>query len=169
MGKLRLAGLVGDSIVDGPGIRVAVFTQGCPHHCEGCHNPQSWDFDGGYEMDIAAVFEKICSNPLVRGVTFTGGEPFCQAEGLVELARLIKSRGLELAIYTGYEFEKLLTMNNETVNSLIELADVIVDGPFIKSRRNLDLKFRGSENQRIINVKKTLQNGSVVIDDSGRW
>jgi len=169
MSKIRLAGIVGDSIVDGPGIRVAIFTQGCPHHCEGCHNPQSWAFDGGYEMDIEDIYTKICSNPLARGVTFSGGEPFCQAAPLCELAQMIKDRGLELAIYTGYVFEELQAMNDESVNGLIELADIIVDGPFIRARRNLDLKFRGSDNQRIINIKKTLQSGSVVIDDSTRW
>jgi len=169
MSKIRLAGIVGDSIVDGPGIRVAIFTQGCPHHCEGCHNPQSWAFDGGYEMDVEDIYTKICSNPLARGVTFSGGEPFCQAAPLRELAQMIKDRGLELAIYTGYVFEELQAMNDESVNGLIELADIIVDGPFIRARRNLDLKFRGSDNQRIINIKKTLQSGSVVIDDSTRW
>ena len=120
-------------------------------------------------MDIEDIYTKICSNPLARGVTFSGGEPFCQAAPLCELAQMIKDRGLELAIYTGYVFEELQAMNDESVNGLIELADIIVDGPFIRARRNLDLKFRGSDNQRIINIKKTLQSGSVVIDDSTRW
>ncbi|MEG2259298.1 MAG: 4Fe-4S cluster-binding domain-containing protein, partial [Oscillospiraceae bacterium] len=102
MSTLKIAGIVGDSITDGPGIRTAVFVQGCPHKCEGCHNPQSHDFNGGTEMDIDEIFKKIEQNPLLSGVTFSGGEPFCQAGGLAELGKKVKSLGLEIAIYTGY-------------------------------------------------------------------
>ncbi|NLD87133.1 MAG: anaerobic ribonucleoside-triphosphate reductase activating protein [Clostridiales bacterium] len=159
MGTIRLAGFVGDSIVDGPGIRAVVFTQGCPHRCEGCHNPESWDFNGGYDMDTEEIFEKICSNPLCKGVTFSGGEPFCQARELKALAERIKEKKLELAIYTGYTFETLMFMGDKDIEGLISLADVIIDGPFIREKRNLNLRFRGSENQRIIDVKKTLHSG----------
>ncbi len=161
--KLRIAGTVNDSIVDGPGIRYVIFTQGCPHHCEGCHNPQTHDFAGGKDADIEKIISDILDNPILSGVTFSGGEPFCQADALVPVAEVIKAHGKHLMIYTGYMMEHLQKMDNEGVKSLLELADVIVDGPFVLEEKNLTLSFRGSENQRVIDMVKTRKAGEIVL------
>lgn len=160
---LRIAGTVNDSIVDGPGIRYVIFTQGCPHHCPGCHNPQTHDFAGGQDAEIEKILNEIFSNPILSGVTFSGGEPFCQAEGLVPIAEAVKEKGKHLMIYTGYLLEQLQKMENAGVKRLLELADVIVDGPFILAEKNLTLSFRGSENQRVIDMVKTRNAGEIVL------
>lgn len=164
---LRLAGLVNDSITDGPGLRLAVFLQGCPRRCEGCHNPGAQPFDGGYDMSDEEILAIIKKNPILSGVTLTGGEPFCQAEKLLKLAKETKALGLELAIYTGYTFEEV--MENEEMNRLACLADVIVDGEFVLAQRDLSQKFKGSKNQRIIDVKESLRIGKAVLCTSERW
>ena len=161
--KLRIAGTVNDSIVDGPGIRYTIFTQGCPHHCPGCHNPQTHDFAGGQDADVEKILEEIFNNPILSGVTFSGGEPFCQAEALVPIAEAIKEKGKHLMIYTGYLLEHLQKKENAGVQRLLELADVIVDGPFILAEKNLTLSYRGSENQRVIDMVKTRKSGEVVL------
>ena len=161
--KLRNAGTVNASIVDGPGIRYTIFTQGCPHHCPGCHNPQTHDFAGGQDADVEKILEEIFNNPILSGVTFSGGEPFCQAEALVPIAEAIKEKGKHLMIYTGYLLEHLQKMENAGVQRLLELADVIVDGPFILAEKNLTLSYRGSENQRVIDMVKTRKSGEVVL------
>ena len=161
--KLRIAGTVNDSIVDGPGIRYTIFTQGCPHHCPGCHNPQTHDFAGGQDADVENILKEIFNNPILSGVTFSGGEPFCQAEALVPIAEAIKEKGKHLMIYTGYLLEHLQKMENTGVKRLLELADVIVDGPFILAEKNLTLSYRGSENQRVIDMVKTRKSGEVVL------
>ena len=161
--KLRIAGTVNDSIVDGPGIRYVIFTQGCPHHCEGCHNPQTHDFSGGQDADVEKVISEILGNPILSGVTFSGGEPFCQVEALVPIAEVIKEKGKHLMIYTGYLLEQLQKMEKPAVDRLLELADVIVDGPFVLAERNLTLSFRGSENQRVIDMVKTRASGEIVL------
>ena len=161
--KLRIAGTVNDSIVDGPGIRYTIFTQGCPHHCPGCHNPQTHDFAGGQDADVENILKEIFNNPILSGVTFSGGEPFCQAEALVPIAEAIKEKGKHLMIYTGYLLEHLQKMENAGVQRLLELADVIVDGPFIMAEKNLTLSYRGSENQRVIDMVKTRKSGEVVL------
>ena len=161
--KLRIAGTVNDSIVDGPGIRYTIFTQGCPHHCPGCHNPQTHDFAGGQDADVENILKEIFNNPILSGVTFSGGEPFCQAEALVPIAEAIKEKGKHLMIYTGYLLEHLQKMENAGVQRLLELADVIVDGPFILAEKNLTLSYRGSENQRVIDMVKTRKSGEVVL------
>lgn len=160
---LRIAGTVNDSIVDGPGIRYVIFTQGCPHHCPGCHNPQTHDFSGGQDANTEKILEEIFRNPILSGVTFSGGEPFCQAEGLVPIAEAVKEKGKHLMIYTGYLLEQLQKMENASVRRLLELADVIVDGPFVMEEKNLTLSFRGSENQRVIDMVKTRAAGEVVL------
>lgn len=169
MSTLKLAGIVGDSITDGPGIRTTVFVQGCPHHCVGCHNPQSHDFKGGYEASTEEVFEKIKKNPLLSGVTFSGGEPFCQPKALAELGEQIQAIGLELAIYTGYTIEQLLEENDSDRMRLLKLANTLVDGRFELEQKSLDLKFKGSRNQRVIDVQKSLLNGTVIVETSERW
>ena len=166
---LRLAGIVNDSITDGPGIRLTVFVQGCPHHCPGCHNPQTWAFDGGELVSPAEIMAQIRRNPLLSGVTFSGGEPLAQAAALLPLAEQIKQQGLELAIYTGYTFEQLLTMNDPAINQLLNLTDTLIDGPFILAQRNLELNFRGSENQRILKAAESLQIGQPVPEEAERW
>ena len=158
---IRMAGIAGDSIVDGPGIRTTYFAQGCPHHCEGCHNPETWDFDAGTPMETEALASVARANPLCRGVTFSGGEPFAQAEAFAELAELLKKEGYEVASYSGYTFEQLLHGTPEQ-KKLLKLLDVLVDGPFVLSRRSLDLVYRGSDNQRILDVQKSLAAGEPV-------
>jgi len=165
---LELAGIVTDSIVDGPGIRTCVFCQGCPHHCPGCHNPETWEFGCGTPMEESRILEIVRSNPLCRGVTFSGGEPFAQAEGFARLARLLKGAGYEVASYSGYTFEQLLD-GTPAQRQLLSLIDVLIDGPFVLSERSLQLAFRGSRNQRILDVPKSLAAGAAVEIRSGRW
>ena len=161
---LRLAGIVKESVVDGPGIRMVVFVQGCPHLCPGCHNPDSHDTAGGYESSTDEVIGALPDGKLVRGVTLSGGEPFAQAEALVLVAAEAKKRGLSVVTYTGYRLEKLLEMGEQkpAIIELLHLTDILVDGPFEQERRDLDLAFRGSGNQRLIDVPATLLQGKVV-------
>ena len=156
--EIRIAGTVQDSIVDGPGLRYVVFVQGCPHCCAGCHNPQTHDFSGGRLTDTDALFDECVENPLTMGVTFSGGEPFSQAEALYELGTRLKQRGYNLMCYSGWTFEELLKKaeTDEFVGKLLGILDTLVDGRFQLSRRSLTLKFRGSTNQRILDVKKSL-------------
>lgn len=165
---LDLAGIAGDSIVDGPGIRTTVFAQGCPHHCPGCHNPETWEFGCGTQMPAEAVLEIVRANPLCRGVTFSGGEPFAQAGEFAKLGRLLKAAGYEVASYSGYTFEALLNGTPEQ-RQLLETIDVLIDGPYLESERSLELNFRGSRNQRVINVPTSLKEGSTVLETSPRW
>lgn len=165
---LDLSGIVSDSIVDGPGIRTTVFCQGCPHHCEGCHNPETWEFGCGTKVPLEGILEIVQSNPLCRGVTFSGGEPFAQAEAFARLAVMLKERGYEVASYSGYTFEQLLN-GTKAQRKLLESIDVLIDGPYIQSQRSLELSFRGSRNQRILDVPASLNAGEAVITKSGRW
>ena len=165
---LDLAGIVEDSIVDGPGIRCTVFAQGCPHHCPGCHNPETWAFGCGTPMDEERIFEIVRSNPLCRGVTFSGGEPFAQAEGFSRLAKLLKQNGYEVASYSGYPFEELLE-GTSAQQELLRSIDVLIDGPFLMDERTLEAAFRGSKNQRILAVPASLAAGQAVPITKGRW
>ena len=165
--KIKLAGIVNDSIVDGRGIRMTVFTQGCPHHCTGCHNPQTHDFAGGTWDDTDRIFEEFCKNPLLRGITFSGGEPFCQPIPLKVLADKVHGRRKDVTIYTGWTYEQLCAMQNPDVDALLSVCDVLIDGPFIEAQKNLELPFRGSENQRLIDMKKTRETGKVTLLDLG--
>ena len=165
---LYLAGIQGDSIVDGPGIRTTFFCQGCPHHCEGCHNPETWPFAGGTPMDTEQMLRIVRDNPLCRGVTFSGGEPFAQAEGFYELAVELKKLGYEVASYTGYTFEQLLN-GTPAQKKLLELLDVLIDGPFKLSEKTLEIAFRGSRNQRILDVPKSMEAQQPIEILSGRW
>ena len=161
--KIRLAGIVDESIVDGKGIRMTVFTQGCPHHCPGCHNPQTHDFTGGTEEDTDEIFERFCENPLLRGITFSGGEPFCQPVPLKTLADCVHSVKKDVTIYTGWTYEQLIAMHDPDVDALLSVCDVLVDGPFVESLKDPDLLFRGSENQRLIDMRATRETGNVVV------
>ena len=165
---LDLAGIVNDSIVDGPGIRMTVFAQGCPHHCRGCHNPETWAFGCGTPMEEEHIVDIVATNPLCRGVTFSGGEPFAQAEGFSKLAQLLKDRGYEVASYSGYTFEHLLN-GTQAQQELLQSIDVLIDGPYVHAQRSLEIAFRGSRNQRIIDVKKSLAIGKAVCITQGRW
>ena len=160
---LQVAGIVKESIVDGPGIRYAVFVQGCPHHCPGCHNPQSLPFQGGREMDTQDIFAQFQGNPILKGITLSGGEPFCQPEPLAHLARLVHGTGKDVVVYTGYTYEELLDLPSPGVKALLDETDLLVDGPFIEAKRNLELSFRGSENQRLIDLKRTRTSGQVAL------
>ena len=161
---IRIAGTVNDSIVDGPGIRFAIFTQGCPHHCVGCHNPHTHDFEAGELVALESLLDKIKSNPLLDGVTYSGGEPFCQAEQLYNLGIEIKKLGMNIVTYTGYTFEYLTEHANSQnfYKELLSVTDYLVDGPFELDKRDILLKFKGSSNQRIINVRKSLTEKKVV-------
>ena len=166
---LYVAGILGDSIVDGPGIRMVIFCQGCPHHCPGCHNPESWAFEGGTPMTVEQLEARVKANPLCRGVTFSGGEPFAQPGPFAALARRLKDGGYEVACYTGYTFEQLRDAGTPEQKALLAALDVLVDGPFLQAQRNLDLRFRGSENQRILDVPQSLAAGQAVWYEGERW
>ncbi len=167
MPALRLAGVIRESIVDGPGIRMTVFTQGCPHHCKGCHNEQTWDFEGGYDSSTERILEEAQKDPLLKGLTLSGGEPFAQAEALSVLAKEAKALGYDIFCYTGYTFEKLVSEfeTHPEYKNLLENCDWLVDGPFVLEKRSLMLKFRGSTNQRILDVKKSLLSMTAVEAD----
>ena len=162
---IRIAGVVRESIVDGPGFRFTVFCQGCPHNCEGCHNQATHDFSGGYDCDISRILEAIDKNPLLDGVTFSGGEPMCQAEAFCSLAAEVKKRNLNIVTYTGYTYEELLIMSEKDIwiKKLLDLTDILIDGRFILSQRDLTLLFRGSRNQRVIDMNMTRSKGELIM------
>lgn len=165
--KLHLAGVVRESIVDGPGIRMTVFVQGCPHHCKGCHNQHTWSFEGGYYTTVERVLEEAAKDKLLRGITLSGGEPFTQAEALAELSEKARQMGLNIFCYTGYTFEKLYEQfdSHPEYKALLEQCDWLVDGPFIEEEMSLMLHFRGSRNQRILDVPQSLEKGEAVLSD----
>lgn len=166
--NLRISGSISESIVDGPGIRFVIFTQGCDFHCEGCHNPHTWSHTDGMLIDIDTLYEKIRSNPLVKGITISGGEPFLQSAALIPLIKKLKECGYEIAVYTGYLFEELLE-EGDLKTEMAKLADVIIDGRFVLKEKSLMLKFKGSKNQRIINVQQSLNQNKTIIETSERW
>lgn len=159
--KLRIAGIADDSIVDGDGIRLTVFTQGCPHHCPGCHNPETHAAGGGRETTVEAILAEIDANPLLSGVTFSGGEPFMQPSPLARLARQVHARGLDVWCYTGFTLEELLQKHNPATDALLAEVDVLVDGRFREELRDLTLRFRGSSNQCIIDMQMFRKTGAV--------
>ncbi|MBQ3892155.1 MAG: radical SAM protein [Mailhella sp.] len=150
---LRIAGVVEESIVDGPGLRFVLFVQGCPIHCPGCQNPQTWDPRGGTEITCRKVLDKILQDPLVHGVTFSGGEPFEQAQALLPLALALRERGYHLMAFSGHTLEALLT--RPECRPLLEALDMLVDGPFVEAEKSLELRFRGSRNQRVLDMAAT--------------
>jgi anaerobic ribonucleoside-triphosphate reductase activating protein len=152
---IRVCGVEPESIVDGPGFRYVLFVQGCPHHCHGCHNPESWDPKAGFDMTTGEVFAEIMENPHLRGVTFSGGEPFEQVPALLELAKLVKGAGLTLMSYSGYTLEELENRHDPETDELLSMLDILVDGRYDEKLRNLTLIYCGSENQRVIDMGKT--------------
>ncbi len=169
MSKIRIAGYVDDSIVDGPGIRFTIFTQGCAHHCFNCHNPETWDFDKGKDVDIDELISKIKRNPLLQGITLSGGDPLYQVNACLELVKKVKelNSDLDIIIYTGFTFEELAInfKKNNDLLSLLKLSDILIDGKYEDSLRDLTLKFRGSSNQRVINLKKTFLEEKIVLEN----
>ncbi|WP_242852545.1 anaerobic ribonucleoside-triphosphate reductase activating protein [Acetobacterium bakii] len=150
--QLRINSILEESIVDGPGLRYVIYTQGCDHHCPACHNPQTHDRQGGMLMDCDALLSQIAEDPLLQGVTFSGGEPFLQAGVLAELAKKIHALKLDVVTYTGYTLEALLDINDPDITALLTETDILIDGPYDHSQRDLSLQFRGSRNQRIISL-----------------
>ena len=165
MENIRISGIEKESIVDGPGIRYVIFVQGCPHHCPGCHNPQTHDFDGGKDKRFEEILSDLDRNPLLSGVTFSGGEPFCKAKELLELAKEIRKKCLNIVCYSGYTFEELLEKGKREpeIIELLKLSDLLIDGKFILEEKSLMLKFRGSKNQRILNLPASLEAGEAVL------
>ena len=159
---IRIADLVQESIVDGPGIRLVVFLQGCQHRCKGCHNPATWDFDGGRLIDTDEIIAMMDANPLLDGITLSGGEPFAQMVPCRELAEAAHERGLSVWCYTGYTWDALRGAYGYESFELLDHLDVLVDGPYIESQRTLELPWRGSRNQRLIDVQASLKTGHVM-------
>ena len=159
---LRVSGIIPESIVDGPGIRYVIFVQGCPHHCPGCHNPQTHPFEGGALRSIEEIAAEIKENPLISGVTFSGGEPMCQAAPLAELAKILRGMGKNILVYTGYTFEQLWQEQDPDRMELLKQCKYLIDGPFLLEEKSLMVKFRGSKNQRILNVQASLEAGAAV-------
>ncbi|MCL2126108.1 MAG: anaerobic ribonucleoside-triphosphate reductase activating protein [Oscillospiraceae bacterium] len=166
---MRIAGLIQDSIVDGPGFRFVVFVQGCRMHCEGCHNPDTWDIEGGTAMLVEDVVAEMLSNPLTDGLTLSGGEPFLQAAECALLAAAAHENGLNVWAYSGHTFEELMdiALSDSDVGELLQLVDVLIDGAFVLQERTLSLRWRGSRNQRVVDVKRSLAAGGAVEFESG--
>lgn len=157
---MRIFGFAANSFVDGEGIRLAIFFQGCRRACPGCHNPGSWAMNGGVEADTATFEKMMLDDPLLDGITFSGGEPFLQIEPLIEMAKAAKILGLNVWCWTGYRFEELARSYNAM--EALKYISVLVDGAFERDKRSLNLMWRGSTNQRVIDVRKTLEKGEVV-------
>ena len=163
MATISILNIMEDTTVDGPGFRTSVYSSGCPHHCPGCHNPQSWNISNGQPVDIEDILKVILDDPFAD-VTFSGGDPMFQPEGFTELAKAIRQHSNKnIWCYTGYLFEDLL--RHPAQRALLEQIDVLVDGRFIEALRDEELRFRGSSNQRIIDVKRSLNEGNAVLLD----
>ena len=158
--ELRIAGVVDDSIVDGEGMRYTIFVQGCPRRCPGCHNPETQCFEGGRMEELLA---EIQGNPLLTGVTFSGGEPFMQPAPLVDIARECHKKGLDVWSYTGFTLQELHARQDTAVEALLSEVDVLVDGDYREEERDLTLMFRGSRNQRIIDMKASRKQKRLVL------
>ncbi len=164
--KIRLASeILKDSIVDGPGIRAVIWTQGCSHNCPGCHNPMTHDFNGGFLKDIDELKKEILSLELCDGITLSGGDPMFQIDACLEIAKYCKELNLNIWCYTGFTYEQLIDMskNKKNIIELLNNIDVLVDGKFILSEKSMNFKFRGSKNQRLINVKESLKQNNVIL------
>lgn len=160
---MRIANTISDSIVDGVGLRYTIFTQGCPHHCPGCHNPDTHDPAGGREITVAEIAQGFLHNPLLRGITLSGGDPFVQAEDCAQLAELAHSHGLDVWVYSGYTYEHLLKEGTPAQLALLAGCDVLVDGLFLQARKSYEALFRGSDNQRLIDLKASRTQGKTIL------
>lgn len=165
--EIRLAGIIRESVVDGPGWRFVIFGQGCPHNCEGCQNPETHDFGGGYISDTDRILKAVSEDPLLSGITLSGGDPFVQAEEFSVLAKGAHDLGLNVVTYTGWTIEQLLAgmENHPGWRKLLEETDILVDGKFDLSQKSLEVKFRGSRNQRVIDAKASIREGKAVETD----
>lgn len=162
--KIRLAAdLQSDSIVDGVGIRTVIWTQGCSHNCYGCHNPQTHDFKGGDLVDVDDVIESLESIEGQDGVTFSGGDPMFQAASCKVIAKKVHELNMNVWAYTGFTFEELLNQGNKDILDFLNEIDVLIDGKFDITKKSLEVEFRGSTNQRLIDVKKSLQENKVIL------
>ena len=157
---LRISDVICDSIVDGPGLSMTVFLQGCTHNCKGCHNPSTHKLDGGRIVDTDYILEMFFKNPLLDGITFSGGEPLLQPKPVSAIAKAVKEKGFNVIVYTGFVWEKLMEDLN-SFEKVLKYTDILIDGPFIESLKSYDLDFRGSSNQRAIDVSKSLLSGAV--------
>lgn len=162
---IRLAGIAENSLVNGPGLRKVFFSQGCTHHCRNCFNPTTWSFEGGEVLNVDDLMKKVEFETFLDGVTFSGGDPFQQPKPFAYFAKLLKKKHINLWIYTGYTWEQLekLQKINPDVKVMIENCDVIVDGPFVQDLADERIEFRGSSNQRIIDVPQTLAKKRIVL------
>lgn len=158
--KIKIAGIEKESLVDGPGIRYVIFAQGCGHNCDGCHNPETQDFNKGKEIKIEDLMKDILDSKHIDGVTFSGGDPFYQPKEFKYLAKKLKENNINIISYTGFTYEKILSEKH--MKSLLEDIDILIDGPFIKEQKTLKISFKGSENQRIIDVKKSMTEKRIV-------
>ncbi len=160
-----------DSIVDGPGLRTVLWTQGCAHHCPGCQNARTWDFDGGGLVPINMVLEAIDELEYQDGITFSGGDPMFQVEACNIIADYCKKKGFNIWVYTGFTFEEIMLMAKRKPIYLefLKKIDVLVDGRFIESQKDLSLLFRGSSNQRLIDIPKTLASGEIKLFDEEKY
>ncbi|MDO4283420.1 MAG: anaerobic ribonucleoside-triphosphate reductase activating protein [Clostridia bacterium] len=163
--EIKIAGVVKESIVDGPGIRYTIFTQGCPHHCNGCHNPQTHDFNAGSFVRISKIVEDIQKDPLLKGITISGGEPFMQAKKIATLISNLDRKKLNVMVYSGFEYEYLVKNANDENGymDLLRSADILIDGKFEIDQKSEKLPFRGSLNQRSIDLNKSLESGNTVL------
>ncbi|WP_072684797.1 anaerobic ribonucleoside-triphosphate reductase activating protein [Holdemania sp. Marseille-P2844] len=164
MAELRLSAPVQfDSIVDGEGLRAVIWTQGCPHGCPGCHNPQTHPFDGGTSVASEILLKQLKAHFYLDGVTFSGGEPMAQAAACGELAQAVHQLGMNVWCYTGYTWEALMEAKDPDQRAFLEQIDVLIDGPFLLAQKSLNLRFRGSANQRLIDVQASLKAQCVVL------
>lgn len=163
--KIRLAGIAYESLVNGPGMRRVYFSQGCKHNCKGCFNPDTHDFNSGKEMDMDELIEDAVDNPFLKGITFSGGDPLERAEEFAYMAKAFKNAGLNIWCYTGYVFEEVLEMmeKDKNIRELINNIDVLVDGRFEIDKKDETLKFRGSSNQRLIDIKSSIRENSIIV------
>jgi len=159
---VRLSGRLCESIVDGPGLGYVLFAQGCPHKCGGCHNQHTHNFSGGFDMSIKDILNEMDENPFLSGITLSGGEPFCQPEPMLTLAEMVKSRGKSVVAYSGWTFEELMEMSNEddNIKKLMYTVDILIDGRYEESKKDLKLPFRGSSNQVIVDMAKSMCSGT---------
>ncbi|MFA6839454.1 MAG: 4Fe-4S single cluster domain-containing protein [Sphaerochaetaceae bacterium] len=166
---VELAGFVDDSIVDGPGLRFAIFAQGCPHRCPGCHNPTTWSRGDGRVMTVSQVVDRVSRCPAQMGVTLSGGDPFFQSRPFALLANALRKAGREVACYTGWTLDQLMESHDPYVLALLWMLDVLIDGPFVLALKSLDLKFKGSSNQRTLDARESMRQGRAVPMPAGRW
>ena len=158
--KVKIAGITKESVVDGPGIRYVIFSQGCKHNCKGCHNPSTHNFNNGEEIDVDEIINNVLNAKHIDGVTFSGGDPFYQPKEFSYIAKALHKNNINILSYTGFTYEKIV--NDKDMKDFLENIDILVDGPFIEREKNLKLSFRGSNNQRVIDVKESLKNSKVI-------